>query len=137
MTDFTLRQLEHFTAIVEEGSIALAAARLRVSAAGLSLSLSQLEQSLDVQLTIRQRGKGVAITPAGRWVYDEARTVLGRAAGIQQAAQAVRGELTGTLRVGCFPTLSPWLFPRIAAHFSEAYPGVQLDLAENTSGALH
>lgn len=136
MIDFTLRQLEHFVAVVEEGSIVLAAGRLRVSPAGLSLSLTQLEQILGVQLTLRQRGKGVAITPAGRWVYDEARAVLRRTADIQLAAQAARGELTGVLRVGCFTTVSPWLFPPIASYFSHKHPAVGLELTEGTSSGL-
>ncbi|GLJ62282.1 LysR family transcriptional regulator [Microbacterium barkeri] len=134
--NFTLRQLEHLVAVVEEGSIVLAARRLRVSPAGLSLSLSQLEQSLGVQLTLRRRGKGVAVTPAGRWVYAEARAVLHRTEDIQRAAEAVRGQLTGPLSVGCFSTLSPWLFPRIASYFVSAHSAVDLQISEGASSDL-
>lgn len=133
MGDFTLRQLEHFVAVVEEGSVTSAAERLRVSPGGVSVALSQLETALKVQLTLRQRGRGVAITPAGRWVYDEARAVLAGATGLKSAADVLRGKLTGPLRVGCFSTLSPWLFPRIAAHFAHKHPGVDLQLLEGTS----
>jgi DNA-binding transcriptional LysR family regulator len=136
VSDFTLRQLEFFVAVVEEGSVSEAARRLRVSPGGVSLALSQLEATLKIQLTLRQRGRGAAATPAGKWVYDQAKAVLESTDGIKSVAEVLRGELVGPLRVGCFSTLSPWLFPRIAAHFAQKYPGVDLQLAEGASGEL-
>lgn len=136
MQDFTLRQLEFFIAVVEEESVTEAARRLRVSPSGVSLALSQLEAALKVQLILRRRGAGAAATPAGKWVYEQARIVLEGTEGISTVAQQVRGELAGPLRVGCFPTLSPWMFPRIAAHFAKMYPGVDLQLRESGSGEM-
>jgi len=134
MQDFSLRQLEYFVAVVEEGSVTEASHRLRVSPGGVSLAISQLEESLGLQLTLRVRGRGASLTPAGKWVYQEARALLEQAEKIRSAARSIRGELVGQLRVGCFSTLSPWLFPRIAAYFTEAHPGVELQLVE---GAAH
>lgn len=136
MSDFTLRQLEFFVAVVEEGTITDAAHRLRVSPGGVSLAMSQLEGMLNVQLTLRHRGRGVAITPAGRWVYEQARAVMEGTEGIRSVAQVIRGELSGPLRVGCFSTLSPWLFPRIAAHFARNHPGIDMHLVEGASNDL-
>lgn len=89
-----------------------------------------------MQLTVRRRGKGVSVTPAGRWVYEHAQEMLGRSADIGAVAQIVRGELAGPLRVGCFTTLSPWMFPRVAQHFTEHHPGVGLHLIEGQSAEL-
>ncbi|MEW2397973.1 LysR substrate-binding domain-containing protein [Streptomyces sp. NPDC046862] len=114
-----------------------AAQRLHVSPGGVSLALKELETSLKVQLTLRRRGKGVSVTPAGRWVYEHANALLARSADISAAARIVRGELTGPLRIGCFSTLSPWLFPRIAVHFAENHPGVEVHLVEDASAVLH
>jgi len=136
VSEFTLRQLEFFVAVVEEGSVTDAARRLRVSPGGVSLALTQLESALKVQLTLRQRGKGVAATPAGKWVYNEARAVLAGTGGIKSVAEVIRGELAGPLTVGCFSTLSPWLFPRIAAHFAHRHPGVDIQLQEGASADL-
>lgn len=136
MKEFSLRQLEYFVAVVEAESVTVAARRLRVSPSGVSLALKELESSLKVQLTLRRRGKGVSVTPAGRWVYEHARTVLGGASEISAVARIVRGELAGPLRVGCFTTLSPWLFPRIAAYFVEQHPGVDVHLVEDESAVL-
>lgn len=131
-----MRQLEYFVVVVEEGSVTEAAHRLRVSPGGVSLSLSQLEETLDLQLTLRIRGRGVTLTPAGKWVYEEARQLLEQASRIRTAASSLRGDLVGPLRVGCFDTLSPWLMPRIAARFAAAHPGVDLQIVEGVSSTL-
>ncbi|MFT4468632.1 LysR family transcriptional regulator [Arthrobacter sulfonylureivorans] len=136
MSDFSLRQLQFFVAVVEEGSVTEAASRLRVSPGGVSVAMSQLEATLKVQLILRRRGKGAAVTPAGKWVYDQARKVLEGAEGITSVAAVVRGELAGPLRIGCFSTLSPWLFPRIAAHFAAEHPGIDVQLIEGASAEL-
>ena len=136
MQDFSLRQLEYFVAVVEDGSVTGASRRLRVSPGGVSLAVSQLEESLGLQLTLRVRGRGASLTSAGKWVYQEARSLLAQAESIRSAARTIRGELVGPLRVGCFSTLSPWLFPRIAAHFAQMHPGVEIQLVEGPAQEL-
>lgn len=136
MQDFSLRQLEYFVVVVEEGSVTEAARRLRVSPGGISLSLSQLEETLGLQLTLRVRGRGVTLTPAGKWVYEDALQLLEQASKIRTSASSLRGDLVGPLRVGCFDTLSPWLVPRIAAHFATTHPGVDLHFVEGMSSTL-
>lgn len=136
MSQITLRQLEFFVAVVEEQSITMAAERLHVSPGGVSIALTELESSLKLQLTLRQRGRGVVVTPAGRWVYDHARSTLAGVETLQSAASIMRGELSGPLRIGCFTTLSPWLVPRILGYFTAHHPAIDIQLVEGTSAAL-
>lgn len=131
-----MRQLEYFAAVVEEGSVTAAARRMHVSPGGVSIAVSELETVLKVQLTVRRRGKGAAVTPAGRWVYEHARELLERSTDIGAVARIIRGELSGKLRVGCFTTLSPWMFPRVALYFTESHPGVDIQLVEGQSARL-
>ncbi|GAB2477189.1 LysR family transcriptional regulator [Promicromonospora xylanilytica] len=107
-----------------------------MSAGGVSLAITQLEDALDVQLTLRTRGKGVEITDAGRTVYASARGVARGLEDIQEVAAAIRGDLTGPLRVGMFTTLSPWLFPQMAEYFARRHPEVDLRLEEGASAEL-
>lgn len=130
MVTVTLRQLEHFVAAVEEGTIAGAAARLYVSPGGVSLAITELETVLRVQLITRRRGQGVAPTPGGREVYAQARRVLTAAADLEDVAAEVRGEVAGRLVVGCFAPLSPWLLPALAERVAAQHPGIDLALVE-------
>lgn len=132
----TLRQLQYFASVVEAGSVTEAARALHVSTGGVSLAITQLEGLLDVQLLRRTRGRGTEVTDVGRLVYEQARTVAGIVESIGELASTTRGEVAGTLRLGMFSTLSPWLFPRVAEHFSVHYPAVDLQLEEGASSAL-
>lgn len=136
MSHISLRQIEHFVAVVEEESITRAAQRLHISPGAVSLSLRQLEESLGIQLTLRRRGQGVTITPAGHWMFEKSRQVQHDITDMMQAAQVMRGELVGPLRIGCYLTLSPWLLPRIAQHFAHHHPGVRLNFVEGGSAEL-
>ncbi|WP_158559924.1 LysR substrate-binding domain-containing protein [Prauserella sp. PE36] len=55
---------------------------------------------------------------------------------LHSISQVLRGELSGTLRIGCFTTLSPWLLPRIIAHFAHRLPGVRVEVLETSSDGL-
>jgi len=136
VSGLSLRQLQYFCAVVESRSVTEAAKRLHVSPGGVSLAITQLEKLLDVQLTLRTRGKGVEITDAGRSVYETARVIARCVDDIQELAGTIRGALTGPLRVGIFTTLSPWLFPQMAEHFAQHHPAIDLQLEEGASAAL-
>lgn len=136
MAEFTLRHLKYFVAVADEESVTGAAKKLHVSPGGVSLAISELESVLGIQLTLRRRAKGVALTPAGRRSADLARSILRESGELQEIARAMRGEIVGTLRIGCFSTLSPWLMPRIIAHFIAEHPGVRVEMVEESSDVL-
>ncbi|MCG3756044.1 MULTISPECIES: LysR substrate-binding domain-containing protein [Amycolatopsis] len=136
MKELTLRQLQYFVAVAEKGSISDAARALHVSPGAVSQALTDLESSLAVQLTLRRRATGVTLTRAGRLAADQARAVLAETDRLRDTAHVMRGELVGTLRIGCFPTLSPWLLPSIIEHFLREHPALRLEIAEGPSDEL-
>lgn len=136
MNSVSLRQLEYFATAAEKGTITAAAQALHVSPGGVSVAISELESGLGVQLTLRRRAKGVALTPAGHRVLERARSILAETDELQDIARAMHGELTGTLRIGCFPTLSPWALPPTVAHLSEQHPALHVELLEASSDEL-
>lgn len=136
MNRVTLRQLEYFLAVADLGSVTAAAHHCHVSPGGISLALTELEAALGVQLLLRRKAKGAALTPAGRWVAEKARTIVADTGELQFAAQRLHGELVGPLKIGCFGSLSPWLLPRIIEHFAAEHPAVDIELAEGSSDRL-
>ncbi|WP_409181912.1 LysR substrate-binding domain-containing protein [Amycolatopsis sp. VS8301801F10] len=136
MKELTLRQLQYFVAVAEKGSISDAARALHVSPGAVSQALTDLESSLAVQLTLRRRATGVTLTRAGRLAADQARTILAETERLRDTAHVMRGELVGTLRIGCFPTLSPWMLPGIIAHFTREHPALRLEIEEGPSDEL-
>ncbi|MEX0428355.1 LysR substrate-binding domain-containing protein [Nocardioides sp. DS6] len=133
---YTLRQLEYFVAVAETGTITTAAERCHVSAPGLSLALSELEKALSVQLFTRRRAKGAVLTTAGQAVLAHARTVLVEADELQESASMEGGQLSGSLTVGCYTTLAPFVIPRLLTGFTAAHPRVDLSFEESSQPVL-
>ncbi|WP_369137454.1 LysR family transcriptional regulator [Modestobacter versicolor] len=134
--DFSLRQLAHFVAIAEAGTITTAAERLYMSPSALSGSLTELERLLGADLTVRRRAQGVTLTPLGRLVLDKARRLLDDAAELAYLARGGGGELAGPLRIGCFVTLAPTVLPRLLSHLEATHPQVTLDFLEGPQDVL-
>lgn len=133
---FTLRQLEYFAAIADAGSLSAAASTSHVSPTALALSLDELERQLALQLVIRRKGKGITLTAAGANLLLHARHVLAGAEEFAaEAAQNATG-LVGSLTVGCFSPLSPFVLPRIMDEFPALHPGIRLEIAEATAPDL-
>lgn len=90
MRDVDLISLRIFLAIMEEGSIARAAARENLVASAVSRRLAELEDIF--QLPLVERGHaGITLTPAGEAFANHARTV-------QQATDRLRIEMSDYLR---------------------------------------
>jgi DNA-binding transcriptional LysR family regulator len=97
-----LHQLEHFVAIVEEGSITKAAKRLHFAQSSLSSSLRSLETELGAALFTRRRS-GMQLTDPGAALLPGARRVLSELEQARDAVAAACGLLRGTVRVASIP----------------------------------
>lgn len=72
-----IEQLQQLLKIVEMGSMNRAAEDMYMARSSLSTSMKNLEQELGEAIFCRNT-KGVTLTPFGRDVYDQARTICGR-----------------------------------------------------------
>jgi DNA-binding transcriptional LysR family regulator len=127
MARYTLRQLEAFVAVAENGSIAAAAQALHVSQSAVSGAVNGLERVFDAQLTIRRKAHGVTLTAAGRYVLDRAKGLLIEATDLELHAGGAGAELRGSLTLGCYLTLAPTVLARLIDHYGERHPLVELD----------
>jgi DNA-binding transcriptional LysR family regulator len=95
------QRLKHFVALAEERSFTRAAAREFIVQSGLSASIRALEADLDVELyvkgtrPVRLTAEGEALIPAARHALDALQLTY-------RAVDAVRGRLSGRLRMGVF-----------------------------------
>ena len=130
-----LRQLEYFVAVAEECHFTRAAQRLHVAQSGLSASIRSLERELGATLFLRST-RQVELTEAGRALLVEARRALTNVAAARDAVAAVQGLLRGRLAVGTLQCLCTVDLPEILSRFSQAHPGVDIQLRHDCSSAL-
>lgn len=132
---FTLRQLQYAAAVAETGGFRRAAELCHVSQPSLSAQLAQLEQALGVRLFERNRRR-VFLTPAGETLLDRARRALTEADDLLTAARMIRDPLTGTLRIGVIPTVSPYLLPDVVAALRDKHPRLTVLWTEERTATL-
>ncbi|MEO6339745.1 MAG: LysR substrate-binding domain-containing protein [Caulobacteraceae bacterium] len=134
---FTLRQLDYFDAVASGGSIAAASERCHVSASALALALDELEDRLAVQLFVRRKGKGVALTAAGTRLLAHARRVLSDAETLAADASQAATSFAGRFGIGCYATLAPFFLPGIMGEFQSGHPQLDLEIVEGAAPELH
>lgn len=123
--DYSLRELECFTAVADELSFTRAAQRLHLAQPPLSRHIRALEEKLGAALFDRS-GRKVSLTAAGAVFYEETRTVLPQ---LTRAGETTRRFVSGEterLRLGFVSAvLSPELV-EVLRTFRERHPAVQL-----------
>lgn len=130
MINLTVRQLEYFRAVVETGSATAAAKECHISQAGLSAGIAQLERTLGIDLFVRRKSKNLSLTPAGRALSQKIRAVLEQLQELETGAQSFGKEIGGSLRLGCFDTLSPMMLPALTGYLLAEHPKVKIRFYE-------
>jgi len=130
-----LRQLAYFAAVVDEAHFTRAAEQLRIAQPAVSQQIRRLEAELGERLLHRDR-RTVALTSAGEALLPYARAALAQAEHGRQAVAALRGLVTGQLRVGLVMPLPDRRVVRAIGAFGRTYPGIGLTLVEDETDAL-
>ncbi len=132
---FSLRQLQYVVAIADTGGFRRAAEQCRVSQPSLSAQVGELEQALGARLFERGRRR-VLLTAAGAELLARARQVLTLADDLVASAAGLRDPLSGTVRIGVIPTISPYLLPEVAPALSARFPRLTLHWSEERTEPL-
>jgi DNA-binding transcriptional LysR family regulator len=129
-----LRDLHVFSIVVQLGSMAKAAAHLRVTQPAVSQVIADLEHLLAVKLLDR-RPQGVEPTIYGAALFK------GGAAAFDDLRQTVKeieflaNPAVGEIRIGCPETVATLMAP-IVEHFTSRYPGIILHVIDAAAPTL-
>lgn len=132
---FTLRQLQYAAAVADLRSFRRAAERCHVSQPSLSAQVIQLEEQLGVRLFERASRK-VIVTAAGEAVLTRLRRLLLEADDLADSVRQLGDPLTGTLRLGVIPTISPYLLPEIVPQVRAHHPALSAVWVEDKTENL-
>jgi len=130
-----LRDLRYLVALSEHKHFGRAADASFVSQPTLSTQIKKLEDELGVALVERTPRK-VLLTDVGREIVLRAREVLNEVEQIKAIARRTLDPESGTLRLGIFPTLGPYLLPHVVPMIRERFPRLELLLVEEKTEAV-
>jgi len=130
--DMTIVQLEYIVAVDTYRSFVIAAEKCFVTQPTLSMQVQKLEDTLGVKLFDRSK-QPVTPTEIGVDIIQQARVLLAESEKIKEIISDRQRELSGELKVGIIPTISPYILPKVIKGFIERYPQVKLIVWEQTT----
>ena len=133
--NMNLRDLHYLVALADHRHFGHAAEASFVSQPTLSTQIKKLEEELGVTLVERTPRK-VLLTEAGQQIVARAREVLNEIEQIKRIAHRDRDPEAGTLTLGIFPTLGPYLLPHVMGAIRERFPRLELLLVEEKTPEL-
>jgi LysR family hydrogen peroxide-inducible transcriptional activator len=130
-----LRDLSYLVALADYRHFRRAAEACFVSQPTLSAQIKKLEEELGV-LLIDRAPRRIRLTDTGEQIVARARTVLHEIERIKLIARQQQDPESGTLRLGIFPTLGPYLLPHVLERLRASLPRLELLLTEEKTEAL-
>ncbi|MCP5072915.1 MAG: LysR family transcriptional regulator [Rhodobacteraceae bacterium] len=127
-----LQQLAVFREVMKTGSVSQAARNLHRTQPAASASLKALEESLGMELFLRE-GRQMVPVPEAHYMLSEASAVLDRLKIAEQNLTSMRDRRKGVLRIVAMPGPSVYLLPEFISRFVADAPDVQVTLATRGS----
>jgi len=124
-----VRALQYFVKLAELKHFSKAASACFVSQPTLSTQVAKLEEELGVSL-VERAPRQILLTPIGEDIAHRARHILRDLEHMKDAARRSRNPETGTIKLGIFPTLAPYLLPHVIPVIRQRFPELRLQLAE-------
>lgn len=135
MSELTLKRLEYFSVVADEGNVTRAAKRLHISQPALSLQMKMLEEAIGRRLMTRTP-RGIVLTSAGSALKAEAETLLNQTQLLRRRVDTAGEQGRGTLSLGVSPVACEHFLPFVLARFRCRFPGIDVRVVEGDATAL-
>ncbi|WP_153503324.1 LysR substrate-binding domain-containing protein [Cumulibacter manganitolerans] len=130
-----IRDLGYLVALHEHRHFGRAAEASDCSQPTLSTQVRKLETELGVEL-VERGSRQVLFTAVGERIVRRARRILAEAGEIREIARQVHSPNGGTIRLGAFPTLAPYLLPHVIGSLTRGFPDLEILLVEEKTEEL-
>ncbi len=131
----TIKQLSYALSIEETLHFKKASEKCNISQSALSTALNELERQLGLQIFERDNKK-VLVTPIGKQVLQQARSILLQVDDLQHFAETQKSPLSYPLAIGLIPTVAPYILPKLLPVLNQRYPHAKLNIVESQSHVL-
>ncbi|WP_341501820.1 LysR substrate-binding domain-containing protein [Gallaecimonas sp. GXIMD4217] len=131
----SIKNLTYLLALHEHQNFNRAAKACNVSQSTLSSGIQNLEESLGSQL-IERDNKSFMFTALGQEAVLRARDIVNHTRDLVEYVQNQASPMSGEIRLGCIPTIAPFLLSTLVTEVNDQYPQLRLLLREDTTANL-
>ncbi|WP_400162556.1 LysR family transcriptional regulator [Brevibacillus sp. TJ4] len=127
-----LHALRIFSEVAARGSVTAAAAALSISQPAVTAQIRKLESELGISL-VEARGRGIAITSEGKFLYERARRIYDIEQEIEKQLEALKHGEYGKLRIASTYMPSHYLLPSWLAAYKKQFEHVDVEVRTGNS----
>jgi LysR family hydrogen peroxide-inducible transcriptional activator len=134
----SLKQLHYLITLHETRHFNEAAKRCFVSQSTLSKGIQNLEELIGCPLYEKKdKRSSLVFTPAGEMIVEHGRELLAKGQDLVELGRVCQGEvMAGQLKLGCIPTIAPFLLGDLVQEINQRFPQLNLLLREDTTANL-
>lgn len=132
---FTIRQLQFFVAVAEQGTVSRAAQSLSISQSSVTEAIKELEGDLGVQL-FERHPRGLNITHKGHQFLRHATKILADVSDARLTFSREAETRGGRLQLGVTSLVAGYVLSDLLARYRRAYPGVDVSAIEDNGDYL-
>ena len=132
---FTLRQLQYFIAVAENGTVSGAAQALSISQSSVTEAVKELEADLGVTL-FERHSRGLSITHDGHQFLRHATNILTQVSDARRTFADKKDEMAGSLNLGVTSLVAGYVLSDLLRRYRRAHPGVDVSAIEDNGSYL-
>lgn len=125
-----------FLKTVECQSLTKAASELGYTQPGISHMIRALEEDFGLRLLLRKKD-GVYPTRAAQELICHMQQIVNGEAKLREAAQQIRGIDRGSLRIGCYNSISIHWLPEVMGEYLTLHPNIDLSVQTGVHDELY
>lgn len=127
VADVYNHQLDAFMKAAELGSFGKAADAMFISTPALIQQINLLEAKCGVKVLVRSK-HGVALTPAGKALYEDAATIVKLSGDALEKVRRIAATSSSTVRIGTSLLFKCRLFPDLWSKISARHPEMKIEI---------
>ncbi len=130
-----IQQFQYILSLAEHRHFETAAEKCFISQSTLSTMISKFEQEVGITVFNRKK-KPVEITIEGEVIIGRIRIIVNEINQLHESVLEIKGYKGGTIKIGCIPTVAPFLLPQFLPHFSKKYPQLFIEIKEKNTDEI-
>lgn len=123
------QQIEYVIAVGKLKNFGLAALDCFVTQSTLSTMIARFEDEIGVKIFDRKT-KPITITKEGAKVIQQLKVIAKERSNFNEVVKGLKGEISGTLKIGVIPTVAPYLLPLFLYEFIKKFPKIKFEISE-------
>lgn len=132
---FTLRQLQYFIAVAEQGTVIGAAQTLSISQSSVTQAIKDLERDLGVSL-FERHSRGLSMTHKGNQFLRHASRILSEVSDARTAFHEERSLSPGRLQLGVTSLVAGYVLSDLLSRYRRVYSEVEVTAIEDSGEYL-